>query len=909
MNTVKSMKKIIALLLALVFISTNTAYSLERTLRVPVSTEYSNERLEKTMEAASELRGAAGEKLASNTGIMSNNVQGLLENISGVLGFDEKGDVVVADANKLRSETIDYLVREAALNNNNDVKIAAQFLIRSAAASLGIIPASINNFYMARKDNAWKNMTVPAVNIRTDGYETARQIFRVVKEQNIGAVILELAKSEARYSGQSLGEFTTVGFAAAIKEGYTGQIFFQGDHYQVDKKKYDQDSQKEIASLKKFIRESILAGEYNIDLDPSTLVNETALDEIVILENSLVDKHLKTHPELTQGLDESGLKALRHKLIDELALTDAQKTQLDALYERMHSDTAKVTMELIRYIRSLEKELLGGKITISIGIEERHIDNPKHKNNPSTVRGSIALANKVLKICAEEGLIAPSKIALQTGTMHGLGGEVDFGIYERHLAAASALGIAVFVQHGASTIKDRNDFKKMPIGGVGEVHLATEYQKITLGIIAKMMPDLAGKMAQYLEKLMAEDPDGYGKKFGGIWTKAFTDPAQQGKTRHEIITEILADELPGKLQGSLKDLTKELSGPFKNEIWNTPVPVREAVRQALHKEFSEIFQMIGVSETKQLVESILPAAKQPVMLAQRPEALTQAMISAGIRGAADQALASNANLGSIEITAGIQNKPLAVLYGRTNPFKLMSDTLLRKHSGSELLLLLKYIAADTPIDLAKWHNGEPVEFTFDEQRMTLPTAEYSDAIELFDSFANRKENLNTALVELSELWGAKIDYQDLKSFFKIAETPRARTIINIEALDKNLASNEGILSRKYEADSMDQIVIVDAASIIANRKGFEDWFTVQPGNIAVVIIALSDNEYENIRQYEDIAFIKVFGRDIKGEENRSALIKMFGELGKEEFFGGFKLGTPARIDEYKSVTVALASGI
>lgn len=551
------------------------------------------------------------------------DVKGLLKNLKGVLELDAAGNVMVVDSDKLRSETIDYLIKEAAFNGDNDVKTAAQFFIRSAAISLGITPASINDFYMARKDNAWENMTVPAVNIRADAYETSRQVFRVVREQNIGAIILELAKSEVRYSGQSVDEFTTAGFAAAIKEGYVGQIFFQGDHYQVDQNKYAKEPNKEIDTLKRFIRESILAGEYNIDLDPSTLVNEGALDEIVAFENGLVDGYLKNNQELVQGLDESGLKAFRHELIDNLPVTEEHRVKLDELYEKLHSDTAKVTMEFIRYIRGLEKELLGGKITISIGIEERHIDNPKHKNNPSTVRGSIALSQKILKMCADEGLVGPSKIALQTGTMHGLGGKVDFGIYTRHLAAAKAglLGISVYVQHGASTIKDRNDFKKMPVDGVGEVHLATEYQKITLGTIARMVPGLAEEMAKYLEDLMAANPNTYGKKFGEKWAKAFSDPAQQGKTRYQVIVEILADELPGKLQGSLKDLTKELPGPFKYEIWHTPADVTEAKRQALYNEFSDIFRMLGASETKQLVESIMPVAKQPVILPKLPEVL------------------------------------------------------------------------------------------------------------------------------------------------------------------------------------------------------------------------------------------------------------------------------------------------
>lgn len=679
----KSVNRVVSLLLAMAFVFTNIAYSSEANLRVPLQlqTEAGQRRAQETMDAAN--TDTVSEKLASNTGIMSNNVQEFLENIKGVLEFDVEGNVVVINADELRSRTIDYLAREAALNGNNDVKVAAQFIIRSAAASLGIIPASINDLYMARKNNAWANMSVPAVNIRADGYETARDVFWAARELNVGAIILELAKSEARYSGQSVGEFAAVGFAAAIKEGHTGPIFLQGDHYQIDKKKYDQDPQKEIASLKKFIRESLLAGEYNIDLDPSTLVNEEALDEIVAFENVLVSEKLRDNPKLAQGLDETGLKALRNKLIDELVLTDEQRARLDALYEKLHAETAKVTMEFIRYIRGLEKELLGGKVTVSIGIEERHIDNPKHKNNPSTVRGSIALASKILKMCADESLVGPSKIALQTGTMHGLGGKVDFGIYERHLTAVPSIGIAVFVQHGASTIKDRNDFKKMPIVGVGEVHLATEYQKITFGTDAKMMPDLAERMARYLEDLMVKNPDTYGKNFGDKWARAFNDPIQAGKTRSQIIAEILGDELPEygismekglpvKLRGSLKDLTKELAGPFKNDIWNVPANAREAVRQAMRKEFSEIFQMLGASETKQLVESIIPVAKQPVILSQRPEALTQAMRN----DAEGQKLASNETADNLNVK--IEHATLMAEEGIQNPegFKRLINQLL-----------------------------------------------------------------------------------------------------------------------------------------------------------------------------------------------------------------------------------------
>jgi len=116
-------------------------------------------------------------------------------------------------------------------------------------------------------------------------------------------------------------------------------------------------------------------------------------------------------------------------------------------------------------------------------------------------------------------------------------------------------------------------------------------------------------------------------------------------------------------------------------------------------------------------------------------------------------------------------------------------------------------------------------------------------------------------------------------------------------------------SRRQQADSMDQIVAVDAARVIGDKKGFESWIAEQPENVAVVIIAMSDVEYENVRQYEDIAFIKVFGRDIKGDENRQALVTMFGELGTSELFGGFKLGTAGTIDQYKTAAGAIAEGV
>jgi len=557
-------------------------------------------------------------------------VSQLVKNLSGVLRLSSRGELEIIDEVILRSEGIDYLAREAALNPDKDVKESAQYIIREVGLLLGIKPASNHDFYMAKKEGKWPNTTTGTFNLRAGVYQEARLLMRVVKENNIGAFGFELARSETRYTGQRPGEYVAMGIAAAIREGYEGLLFFIGDHYQVNKDKYfagGEAREKELEAVKAITRESILGGKYNIDLDPSTLIDQEALEEILAFEDRFVDEHLAANPELLEGLDEPGIKALRYKLVDELELSSKNAAELDALYQRMHKTTTEVTMDLIRYIRGLEQELLGGKITIAIGIEERHID----KKMPSSVRGSITLAGNILEICEKERLVPPCKLALQTGTMHGVGGKIDFGVFERHLAAAHKIGIHVFVQHGTSTIKDREDFKRLPTAGVGEAHLATEYQKIHLGIIASMMPELAKEMARFMEGLMDKDPK-YNKKFRAKWDAAFSDDLQRGKSQHEIIVEILSDTLPGKLQGSLKDLAKEISAPFKDKIWNLPSNVAEAVDKALLQEFREVTDMLGARNTKNLVESIVPTENLFVVRGEQPKVLSIALQKAARSG-------------------------------------------------------------------------------------------------------------------------------------------------------------------------------------------------------------------------------------------------------------------------------------
>ena len=82
---------------------------------------------------------------------------------------------------------------------------------------------------------------MPAMNLRALTYDMASAIFRSAKKINAGAFIFEIARSEMGYTDQKPLEYTTVCLAAAIREGYKGPVFIQGDHFQANAKKYKED--------------------------------------------------------------------------------------------------------------------------------------------------------------------------------------------------------------------------------------------------------------------------------------------------------------------------------------------------------------------------------------------------------------------------------------------------------------------------------------------------------------------------------------------------------------------------------------------------------------------------------------------------------------------------------------------
>jgi len=380
------------------------------------------------------------------------NTDMLKKTLDGVLTVRGE-DVDILDDMRLREALIDDLIQTAVFASEAEMRKAARWLIRRTASRAGVYVASIQGLYEAMGRGEVSGFTVPAINIRAMTYETAQAVFRAVLAAGVGAVIFEIARSEIDYTRQRPEEYTCAVVAAALKTGYRGPLFLQGDHFQVGAKKYTADPEAEVKAVKDLIWEAIDAGFYNIDIDTSTLVD---LKEPTVLEQQKLNYSLAA--------------------------------------------------ELTTMIRDLEP----AGITISVGGEIGEVGG---KN--STVEELRAFMDGYRETLEKSGaaLKGISKISVQTGTTHGgiplADGSVarvklDFETLEKLSAAARAdYGLAGAVQHGASTLPDEA-FDRFPATSTAEVHLATGFQNIVYD--SKNFPyDLRARMYDYLKREAASE--------------------------------------------------------------------------------------------------------------------------------------------------------------------------------------------------------------------------------------------------------------------------------------------------------------------------------------------------------------------------------------------------------------------
>ena len=373
------------------------------------------------------------------------------------IATQDNGNLVINNADKLRGDILDKLVLNAAINPSAEVKGLSRFIIKTAALELGIVNSSIQGLYEARGRGEIKGFTVPALNIRGLPYELCRAIFRTAIKTDAGAFIFELAKSEMNYTFQKPQELSAVILAAAIKEGYKGPVFIQGDHFQVNAKNYAQDKDKEIAGLKTLIKNGIAGGFYNIDIDTSTLVD-----------------------------------------LSKPNVVEQQRANFE------------VGVELTKYVRELEP----AGITISVGGEIGEVG--KENSNEKELRAYLDNFNELLEK-EKAGAVGISKISIQTGTSHGgvplpdgtvADVNLDFDTLEiLSRISRESYGLAGAVQHGASTLP-QNLFHKFPELETAEIHLATDFQNMTYG--SSLFPnDFKEEIYTHLrKKFAAEKKDG-----------------------------------------------------------------------------------------------------------------------------------------------------------------------------------------------------------------------------------------------------------------------------------------------------------------------------------------------------------------------------------------------------------------
>ncbi|MBU2590911.1 MAG: class II fructose-bisphosphate aldolase [Nitrospinae bacterium] len=425
------------------------------------------------------------------------NISELKEACKGVLSIEDD-KVAVLDEKKLRAGLIDTLVYNAVFGKTAEIRGWSRWVIKMAALSYGAKPASIQGLYDKMGSGEVKGFTVPAINIRGMTYDFARSIVRAAMRNKAGAFIFEIAKSEQSYTNQNPSEYAAVILAGALKEGYKGPIFIQGDHYQISAKNFFKDRNKEVEGLKKLTKDSVESGFYNIDIDSSTIVE---LEKPTIKEQQMLN--------------------------------------------------SEVAAEMTEFIRSVEPQ----GVTVSVGGEIGEVGGKN--STPEEFRAY--MDNYLAKLERDGGFKGISKISVQTGTSHGgvpmADGTIakvslDFDVLRQiSEIGRPQYGISGSVQHGASTLPEEA-FHKFPEYEAAEVHLATGFQNMIYD--SQYFPkDLKTAIyASLQERFSAE------KKAGD------TEEQFIYKTRKKGFGVPFKEEFWGLPQKVMEGITKELEDKF-----------------------------------------------------------------------------------------------------------------------------------------------------------------------------------------------------------------------------------------------------------------------------------------------------------------------------------------------------------
>ncbi len=347
----------------------------------------------------------------------------LLETIRPAAHLD--GDLLVIDDEAaFRKTFVADLAWTDAFATDDATTTAAQWLIWEASQALGAHSASIQDLYAARARGEVSGFTVPAINLRAQTFDMARTVFDAAQSAAVGAVILEIARSEQTYTYQRPIDFATSVLAGAIAANWRAPVFIQGDHYQFNAKKYAADPEAMTEEIRRACRLAIDAGYRNIDIDSSTLV-------------------------------------------------DLSRPTVDDQQRENYTRAAELT--------ALSRTLEADGVTVSVGGEIGEVGS--QNSTVEELRAYLDGYRRELDTLAP-GATGVSKVSVQTGTSHGgvplPGGGVaevklDFDVLRELGEVARTYGLAGAVQHGASTLPDEL-FHRFPAAETAEIHLATGFQ-------------------------------------------------------------------------------------------------------------------------------------------------------------------------------------------------------------------------------------------------------------------------------------------------------------------------------------------------------------------------------------------------------------------------------------------------
>jgi len=420
-----------------------------------------------------------------------------------------------------RPVDVEKIAMELINSDDMSVKRSLAKKISDIAYKKNIYLSSIHELYVARGKGEFSGFTVPAINLRSMTYDLARAIFRVAKRNNSGAFLFEIAKSEMGYTAQPPVEYASVILAAAVKEGWSGPVFVQGDHFQASAKKYQENPDKEMESLQALIKDAIEAGFYNIDIDSSTLVD--------------------------------------------LSKTDIKKQQF-LNYE--------VCAKLTQFIRQTQPR----GIEVSVGGEIGEVGSKN--STPEDLRAFMGGFRERLR----KGRTGISKISIQTGTSHGgvvlpdgtvAQVKLDFDTLKNlSKLARDEFGLAGAVQHGASTLP-AEAFHKFAETETAEVHLATEFQNMIYE--SKHFPaDLKAKIYEWLKVNAASE-----RKAGETEEQFFYKSRKKalGPFKKEImgLPQATRDAIAAEIENKFEFLFKQLNAVNNKELVDKYITLKRVI--------------------------------------------------------------------------------------------------------------------------------------------------------------------------------------------------------------------------------------------------------------------------------------------------------------------------------------------